>query len=87
MGKEIFSFSDIKIEKHKFYRYKFFFFFEDVDINNALVSSKISSREKNCKYFICCLYDHYKIKPLHILLPKTSTNVNSYDGQTKWMFF
>ena len=26
MGKEIFSFSDIKIEKHKFYRYKFVFF-------------------------------------------------------------
>ena len=25
MGKEIFSFSDIKIEKRKFYRYKFFF--------------------------------------------------------------
>ena len=43
MGKEIFSFSDIKIEKRKFYRYKFFFF-EDVYINNALVSSKISSR-------------------------------------------
>ena len=33
------------------------------------------------------LYDDYKIKPLHIMLPKTSVYVKRYDGQTKWMYF
>ena len=26
-------------------------------------------------------------KPLHLMLPKTSTYVKSYDGQTKWLYF
>ena len=28
-----------------------------------------------------------KVKQLHIILPKTSSYVKSYDGQTKWMHF
>ena len=27
-----------------------------------------------------------KVKPLHIMLPKTSAYVKCYDGQTKWIF-
>ena len=30
--------------------------------------------------------DH-KVKPLHIVLPKTNAYVKSYDGQTKWIDF
>ena len=52
-----------------------------------LVSNKISFGEKNVKYFIGYLYNHDKVKPLHIMVPKTSTYVISYDGQTKWMYF
>ena len=33
------------------------------------------------------MYNDHKVKPLHIMLPKTSTSVKSYDGQTKWMYF
>ena len=33
------------------------------------------------------MYDDYKVKSLHIMLPKTSKYVQSYDGQTKWMYF
>ena len=29
----------------------------------------------------------YKVKLLHIMLPKTSAYIKSYDGQTKWMYF
>ena len=50
-------------------------------------SNKISFGEKNYKYFVGYLDDDYKIKPLHIMLPKTSAHVKSYDGQTKWMYF
>ena len=28
-----------------------------------------------------------KVKPLNIILPKTSVYIKSYDGQTKWMYF
>ena len=46
------------------------YFSQDVDIENVLVSSKISAGEKSYKYFIGYLYDNNKMKPLHIMLPK-----------------
>ena len=33
------------------------------------------------------MYNNHKVKPLHVMLPKASTYVKSYDGQTKWMYF
>ena len=33
------------------------------------------------------MYKDNKVKPLHIMLTKTSAYVKSYDGQTKWMYF
>ena len=33
------------------------------------------------------MYNAHKVKLLHILLPKTSSYVKSYDGQGKWMYF
>ena len=51
------------------------------------VSKKISSGEKNYKYFVGYLYVNYKINLLHIMLPKTSNYVKSFDGQTKMMYF
>ena len=39
------------------------------------------------KYFIGYLYDDHKVKPLHIMLFKTSAYVKSYDGPTKWMYY
>ena len=33
------------------------------------------------------MYGGYKIKLLHIILPKASAYVKNYDGQTKWMYF
>ena len=49
--------------------------------------SKFPLVKKNYKYFIGYLYNDNKVKPLHIMLPKTSAYVKSYDGQTKWMYF
>ena len=61
--------------------------FGDVDIENVLVSSKISSGEKSYKYFIGYLYVDNKNKALHVALPKTDAYVKSYDSETKWMYF
>ena len=33
------------------------------------------------------LYNDHEVEPLHIMLPKTSGYVKSYEGQTKWMHF
>ena len=33
------------------------------------------------------MYDDYRIKSLHIILPKPNAHMNIYHGQTKWMYF
>ena len=78
MGKESLTFGDLKIEEINFTAIKLLFFKKDVDIENALASNKMSSGY---------LHDDYKIKPLHLMLPKMKAYVKSYDGQTKWMYF
>ena len=87
MGKEILTFADIEIEKQKFYRYKSPTFLKDEDIEKLFVSSKMSPGEKNYKYFIGYLHNDHKANPLHIMLPKISAYVKSYNGKTKWMCF
>ena len=53
-----------------------------------LVSNKIYFVEENYKYFTGYFwYNGNKVKPLHIMLPKTWTYVKSCDGQTKWKYF
>ena len=74
------------MKKINFTPIKVLFLKKDVDIEKVLTSNKISSGEKNYKYFIGYLYDDHKVKPLHIMLPKTRVYVKSYDGQTKWMY-
>ena len=51
-GQEVLRFSNIEIEKNKFYCHKSPVFKKDVDIEKVLVSNKISSSEKNYKYFV-----------------------------------
>ena len=66
MGKEIITFGDIEIERHKSHPYKSQY------IDKILVFNKISSGRKNRKYFIGYICGSYKVKPLRIMLPKTS---------------
>ena len=49
MTKEITTFSDVKAEKHKFHCYKSRIVLEDVDLDNVLISSKISFGKKKLK--------------------------------------
>ena len=84
MDKKILTIGNTEIEKNKYYQYKSLFPLRDVDIEK--VSSKIYFSERNYKYFIGNLYNDHKVKLLHITLPKTSAYVESYDGQTKWMY-
>ena len=47
----------------------------------------VFSSEKIYNYFNGYKDDDQKIKPLRIMLPKTSAYVKSYDGDIKWMYF
>ena len=87
IGKEISTFGDIGIEKNKFYIHKTPVPLRDVNIEKVLVSNNIPFGEINYKYSIGYFYNDHEIKPLHIMLPKTSAYVKSYDGKTKWMYF
>ena len=90
MNRVIIASCNIEIEKQKFYHFKNPILLEDVDIDNILRSSMISSNEKkNYKYFINYNDDDddYVIKPLPIMLTNTSAYVKIYDGETKWMKF
>ena len=86
MGRNILTFGDIETKKNKFYHNKTPTHLKAVDIEKVLVSNKISFGKKNYKYFIGYLYNDHKVKPLHIMLPKTTAYVKRYDGQTKWMY-
>ena len=59
----------------------------DVDIDNILIPSIVSSGKKIYKCFIGYKGNDYKIKALCIMLPKTSAYVKSYNCETKWMKF
>ena len=74
--KEILTFGNIEIEQN-LNRHKTPILLEDVDIKKVLVYNKISFGEKTYKYFISYLYDNHKVKPLHIILPKTTAYIKS----------
>ena len=80
-------FGKIEIEKKNFYHNKIPVSLRDGDIEKLLVSNKISFGEKDCKCFIGYLYNDNKFKLLHMMFPKTSAYIKSYDRKTKWMYF
>ena len=51
------------------------------------LKSKFYFDEKHYNYFVGYFHNDYKVKSLHIVLPKTSAYVKSYDWQPKWMYF
>ena len=48
----------------------------------SIVFNKIFYGENGYEHFIGYLYNDHKVKPLHIMLPKTSADLKSY-GQAK----
>ena len=80
-------FEILKLKKKKNYHNKVPALLKDVHIEKVLASNKISFSEKSQKYFIGYLYNDNKVKPLHIMLPKTMAYLKSYDELTKWIYF
>ena len=86
MGKEISTLGDIEIEKKKKATMKVPFFRKSRDWDSIRIKQDFFG-EKNYKNINGYLYNDYKVKSLHIMLPKTRAYVKSYDWQTKWMYF
>ena len=88
MKKVSIALGSIEIEKRKIYHHRNLILLEDVDIDNILVPSMVSSGGKKYKYFIGYVDNNeYIIKPIHIMLPKMSAYVKGYDSETKWLYF
>ena len=79
----IITFDDIDIEKSKFHHHKSPVF-QKMQIQYL---TRFLLVKRNYKYFIGYSNDDYKVKPLQIMLPKTSAYVKNYNGQSKWMYF
>ena len=77
----------LKLKKINVTSISHLFFLNDVEIEKVLVSKKIFFVKKRYKSFNGYFYNNHKVKPLHIMLHKTSEFVKSYDGQTKWRYF
>ena len=78
----------LKLKKKKeFYGNETLIFLKDADIEKVLVSSKISLVKRSINTLLVVFIMIIKVKPLHILFPKTSVQVKSYDGQSKDVFF
>ena len=58
-----------------------------VDVDNMLISEKVSSVKKNYEYFISYMDDDHKIKSFSIILLKRSQFIKNYDGESKWIYF
>ena len=52
MEKTTIKFGDIKIEKQKFHQHKILISIKNIDINEIVLSNKISFGKKGFKYFI-----------------------------------
>ena len=77
----------LKLKNVNFVTKKILILFEGADIDNILVSDKVSSGEKNYKNFISYIDNDYEIKKISMILPKMDTYIKSYDCETKWMYF
>ena len=86
MGKQVITFGDIEVEKHKFQQHKIHPSIGDVNNNNKIiVSNKVAVGKKSFKYFIG-YKDDEKVKPLCVILPKL-TAYRGDSGVTKYMSF
>ena len=82
MSKELTVFGNTDIAKPKFHHRKNLILPEDLDIDKILRSSRVSSSEKNYKHFVGYVDDHFRIKQLLIMLPKTNTYVKGFNCKT-----
>ena len=86
MERTIIKFGDIEIKKQKFHKYKRPISIKNIDINEIVVSNKVSFGKKGFKYLIG-YKDAIKIRPLFIFLSKMSAYRKDLNIETKYMPF
>ena len=76
MGKEILACGNTEIEKYKFHQLKSPILIDDIDVNKILVPNKIP-----CFKCFIAYKGNREVRPLCILLPKTSAYRKSSFGK------
>ena len=71
----------------KLKKIRLLFFWEKQILRNYQYLTRFLLIKKNNKYFFIYLYDGSNVRPLNVILPRTSTYVKSYDGQAKYIYF
>ena len=74
---KIIKFDDTQIEKYKFHQYKSPILTDNVDVNEIVVSNKVSLGKNDVKYFIS--YKDAKKIDLCIFLPRMSRCRRDFD--------
>ena len=69
IAKEIVTFGNFEVEKHKFHQHKSPSSIYDVNFDRIVVSNRFSFGKKGFEYFIK-YKDGKKVRPLCIMLPK-----------------
>ena len=85
MGKEIITFIDIEVEKHKFHKGKSQISIDDVNVDRRVVSNRVPFGKKGFKYFIGC-EDGKTVRTLCITLPKMNAYMKDFN-ESKCMSF
>ena len=67
----------LKLKAINFTAMRLLFFGGDVDIEKVLVSNNISFGEKVYKYLFGYLHGKHELKPLYVMLLKTSAYIKS----------
>ena len=86
MSKEIKTFGNTEVKKHKFHQHKSPISIYDVNIYRTVVSNKLSLGKKGFEHSTGYENDHEKVMSLCIILPKISASRRDLD-QTKYMSF
>ena len=78
MNKDIITLGDIESKKHKFHYSNYSVSIKNLDVDNIIISNKVSSGEKGFKCFNNCK-DNAKVKQLCKILPKISGYAKFFD--------
>ena len=85
MGKQIITFGNTEIEKHKFHQHKSPVSIYDVNVDRTEVPNRFPFGKKDFKHFIG-YEDGKKIRPLWTMLPKMSVYRRDFD-ENKYTYF
>ena len=79
MNRKNINFDDKKIKKNDFYKKKYIFNMDDIDVNKILASKKEPYGKNNSLIYFIGYNDNYVFRPLCLRLSKTTGYINEFN--------